>query len=155
LHPSFSVDDAWQKRFDVNLVRSCINKEELMSSELLEMLTKEIVDRETKKASEKASKKTEQLFVKVQNSSLSIPDIAKTVGVSEDEVRVAKAKCMLESKKTTPEIVSVTGLSAAKIKNIHIEMLLDAGTSPEEIAKITKASLKKIAKMQTNLKDQD
>jgi hypothetical protein len=62
---------------------------------------------------------------------------------------------MLKSSKLTSDIVSATGLSATKITNIHIEMLLDAGTSPEEIAKITKTPLKKIAKMQTNLKDQD
>jgi hypothetical protein len=148
-----------KNRFSVDLVRSCINEEELMSSELLEMLTKEIVDRETKKASEKASKKasdkTKLLLFKVQNDSLSIPDIAKTVGVSEDDVRVAKAEWLLQSEKLTPDIASATGLSATKIKSIHIEMLLKFGISHEEIAEITKTSLKKIAKMQTNLKDQD
>jgi DNA-directed RNA polymerase specialized sigma24 family protein len=84
-----------KNRFSVDLVRSCINKEELMSSELLDILTKEIVDRETKKASEKA----ERLIFHVQRDSFSIPDIAKTVGVSEDEVRVLKQNACLSQER--------------------------------------------------------
>jgi hypothetical protein len=89
----------------------------------------------------------------VQIDSLSIPDIAKTVGVSVGEVRVAKAEWMLQSGKPVPEIVSATGLTASKIQTIHIERLLHFGISHEEIAKQTSASMKKILKTENELKD--
>jgi hypothetical protein len=154
-----------KNRFDVDLIRSCINKEELMSSELIQILTKEIYADELKKAaeaaaetaskiaSEKESDKSLILFDKVQIDSLSIPDIAKTVGVSVGKVRIYKAKWMLLSGKPIPEIVSVTGLTASKIQTINIERLLNLGISHEEIAKQTSASLKKILKTENDLKD--
>jgi transposase len=122
-----------------------------MSSELLKLLPKEVVERELKKAIEKAKNQALILYRKVQNDSLSIPDIAKTVEVSEDKVRDAKAEWMLLSGKPIPEIVSVTGLTSAKIKNIHIEMLLYDGISTEEISRQTKVSFRKIHKVQTKL----
>jgi hypothetical protein len=140
-----------KNRFDVDLIRSCINKEELMSSELIQVSAKEIYADELKKASENIKKHSMLLSRKVQDDSLSIPDIAKAVRFSEDEVRIAKAEWMLQSGKPIPDIVSVTGLTVPKIKNIHIEMLLYDGISTEEISRQTKVSFRKIHKMQTKL----
>jgi transposase len=140
-----------KNRFDVDLIRSCINKEELMSSELIQILVKEIYADELKKASENLKTHLMLLSRKVQDDSLSIPDIAKAVRVSESDVRDAKAEWMLQSGKPIPDIVSATGLTVPKIKNIHIEMLLYDGISTEEISRETKVSFRKIHKMQTKL----